>query len=35
MVEDAPTSTKHGRLTCVMGTIRGMVPREVFFIGIH
>jgi hypothetical protein len=35
MVEDAPTSVEHGRRRCVMGTVRGMVPREVPFRGIH
>jgi hypothetical protein len=29
MVEDAPTSTKHGRRRCVMGIVRGMVLGEV------
>jgi hypothetical protein len=35
MVEDAPTSTKHGHQRRVMGTVRGAVPREVYFRGIH
>jgi hypothetical protein len=35
MVEDAPTSTKHGRRRRVMGTVRGTVPGEVFVRGIH
>jgi hypothetical protein len=28
MVEDAPTSTKHGHQRCVMGTVRGTVPER-------
>jgi hypothetical protein len=35
MVEDTPTSTKHGRQSRVMGTVRGMVLGEVIVIGIH
>jgi hypothetical protein len=35
MVEDAPTTAEHGHRRCVMGTIQGMVPREVPFRGIH
>jgi hypothetical protein len=35
MVEDAPTSAKHGRQSHVMGTIRGTVPGEVIVRGIH
>jgi hypothetical protein len=35
MVEDTPTSTKHGRLSRVMGKVQGMVPGEVIFRGIH
>jgi hypothetical protein len=35
MVEDAPTIAEHGHRRCVMGTVRGMVPREVPFRGIH
>jgi hypothetical protein len=30
MVEDAPTTIEHGSRGCVMGTIRGMIPGEVF-----
>jgi hypothetical protein len=35
MVEDTPTAAEHGCRRRVMGTIRGTVPREVPFIGIH
>jgi hypothetical protein len=35
MVEDAPTTIEHGFQRRVMGTIRGMVPREVPTRGIH
>jgi hypothetical protein len=35
MVEDAPTIAEHGRRRRVMGTVRGMVLREVPFRGIH
>jgi hypothetical protein len=35
MVEEAPTVAEHGRQRHVMGTIRGTVPREVPFRGIH
>jgi hypothetical protein len=34
MVEDAPATIEHGRRRHVMGTIRGMVPREVPIRGI-
>jgi hypothetical protein len=32
MVEDAPTSTKHGRRRRVMGVVRGMVLGEVLVL---
>jgi hypothetical protein len=35
MVEDAPTAAEHGRRRRVMGTVRGTVPGEVSFRGIH
>jgi hypothetical protein len=35
MVEDTPTAAEHGRRRRVMGTVRGTVPREVSFRGIH
>jgi len=35
MVEDAPTSTKHGHRRRIMGTVRGEVPGEVLIRGIH
>jgi hypothetical protein len=35
MVEDAPTSTKHGHRSRVMGTVRGMVLGEVIVRGTH
>jgi hypothetical protein len=35
MVEDAPATIEHGRRRCVMGTVRGMVLREVPIRGIH
>jgi hypothetical protein len=35
MVEDAPTTAEHGHRRRVMGTVRGTVPREVPFRGIH
>jgi hypothetical protein len=35
MVEDAPAIAEHGRGRRVMGTVRGTVPREVPFRGIH
>jgi hypothetical protein len=35
MVEDAPTIVECGRRRCVMGTVRGTVPRKVPFRGIH
>jgi hypothetical protein len=35
MVEDAPATTEHGRRRRVMGTVRGVVLREVFVKGIH
>jgi hypothetical protein len=35
MVEDAPATIEHGRRRRVMGTVRGMVPREVPIRGIH
>jgi hypothetical protein len=35
MVEDAPAVIEHGRRRRVMGTVRGMIPREVSIGGIH
>jgi hypothetical protein len=35
LVEDIPTSTKHGHQSLVMGTVRGMVMVEVIVRGIH
>jgi hypothetical protein len=35
MVEDTLVTTKHGCQRSVMGTVRGVVPGEIFFIGIH
>jgi hypothetical protein len=35
MVEDAPTSTKHGCRRCVMGVVRGTILREVLVRGNH
>jgi hypothetical protein len=35
MVEDAPATIEHGRRRRVMGTVRGMVLREVSIRGIH
>jgi hypothetical protein len=35
MVEDSPTAAEHGRQRRVMGTVQGMVLREVPFRGIH
>jgi hypothetical protein len=35
MVEDAPSIIEHDHRRRVMGTIRGMVLREVPIIGIH
>jgi hypothetical protein len=35
MVEDTPTSTKHGSRRRAMGTIRGVVPGEIFVRLIH
>jgi hypothetical protein len=35
MVEENPTSTKHDHRRCVMGTVRGMISRELFVMEIH
>jgi hypothetical protein len=35
MMEDAPATIEHGRRRRVMGTVRGMVLREVPIRGIH
>ena len=35
MVEDAPAATEHGCGRRVLGAVRGTVPREVPFKGIH
>jgi hypothetical protein len=35
MVEDTPATIEHGHQRRVMGTIRGMVSREVSIGGIH
>ena len=35
MVEDVPTSTKHGRQRRVMGTVRGEVMEKSYVRGIH
>jgi hypothetical protein len=35
MVEDAPATTEHDRRKSVIGTVRGMVSREVPIKGIH
>jgi hypothetical protein len=35
MVEDAPTVAEHGHRRRVMGTVQGMVLREVPIRGIH
>jgi hypothetical protein len=35
MVEDDPATIEHDRRRCVMGTIRGMISREVSIEGIH
>jgi hypothetical protein len=35
LVEDAPTSTKHGRRRHVMGIVRGMVWERYLSKGIH
>jgi hypothetical protein len=35
MVEDVPVAIEHGCQRHVMGTVRGMIPREVHIRGIH
>jgi hypothetical protein len=35
MVEDTPTTIEHGCQRRIMGTIQGMVPREVPIRVIH
>jgi hypothetical protein len=35
MLEDSPAAVEHGRRRRVMGTVRGMVQKEVSIRGIH